>query len=97
MKKNDGMRKEISLRLRRIREGLGYTQEEFAESLSISPGHYRKIENGRYNLTVVRVLQLYEVYCVDPSYLLTGDYTESEVFGKVLRCITIKREGEETG
>ncbi len=38
--------KEISLRVKKRREFLGYTQEALAEKLDISYSHYSKFENG---------------------------------------------------
>jgi transcriptional regulator with XRE-family HTH domain len=70
-------KKEINLqigkRLQTARENNGYTQETFAEILEISVEHYRKIENGVYGLQPEKMLILYRMFKIDPTYLVTGD------------------------
>ena len=59
-------KKEINLqigkRLQTARENNGYTQETFAEILEISVEHYRKIENGVYELQPEKMLILYRMF-----------------------------------
>lgn len=38
--------------IRKMREGRGYTQEQFAEMCQISRAYYGRIERGEYNFTV---------------------------------------------
>ena len=37
---------QIGKRLQTVRENMGYTQEAFAEVLSVDAGHYQKLERG---------------------------------------------------
>jgi transcriptional regulator with XRE-family HTH domain len=38
--------------IRKMREGRGYTQNEFSEMCGISRAYYGRIERGEYNVTV---------------------------------------------
>lgn len=69
--------KKIGKRLQTIRENNGYTQEVFAEALDIGVEHYRKLESGMYGLQPEKMLILYEVYKIDPTYLVTGENKQS--------------------
>lgn len=64
---------QVGVRLREIRERNGYTQAQFAETLNISEVHYRKLENGKYRLLNENLVKLYQVYQIDPTYLLIGE------------------------
>ncbi len=67
----------IGKRLQTARENSGYTQETFAEALDVGVEHYRKIENGAYGLQPEKMLLLYERYKIDPTYLITGEKSNS--------------------
>ena len=43
---------QIGKRLQTVRENMGYTQEAFAEVLSVDAGHYQKLERGLYGLSI---------------------------------------------
>ena len=62
---------QIGKRLQTVRENMGYTQEAFAEVLSVDAGHYQKLERGLYGLSTDKLLTLYERYRIDPTYLIT--------------------------
>ena len=38
----------VGSRLRELRLSFGKTQDDFAELLGVTPGHYRKLEAGAY-------------------------------------------------
>ena len=67
---------QIGRRLQEIRVNCGYTQEEFAEVLGVGVEHYRKLENGDYGLQTEKILILYQIYRIDPTYLITGEKRE---------------------
>ena len=58
---------QIGKRLQTVRENMGYTQEAFAEVLSVDAGHYQKLERGLYGLR----------YRIDPTYLITGEKNQT--------------------
>lgn len=67
------LNKEIGERLQRIREGLGCTQEDFAEAIGVSVNYYRKLEYGQNALTIARLVSLKKQKEVDLNFLLTGE------------------------
>lgn len=68
---------QIRKRLQTVRENMGYTQEAFAEVLSVDAGHYQKLERGLYGLSTDKLLTLYERYRIDPTYLITGEKNQT--------------------
>lgn len=63
---------QIGKRLQLARENMGYTQENFAETLDVGVEHYRKIESGLYGLQPEKMLILYQRYKIDPTNLIVG-------------------------
>ena len=45
---------------------------EIAEVLGVTVEHYRKFEAGSTGLSVDKILILYRIYGIDPTYLITG-------------------------
>ncbi len=80
----------IGYRLKIARENGGYTQEEFAETLDVGVEHYRKVELGIYGLQRENMLLLYEKYKIDPTFLITGE--RSNTFDVELFLINCSRE-----
>ncbi|MBE5868606.1 MAG: helix-turn-helix transcriptional regulator [Lachnospiraceae bacterium] len=68
---------QMGRRLREIRVNCRYTQEQFAETLGVGVEHYRKLENGDYGLQPEKLLILYQIYKIDPTYLITGENKET--------------------
>lgn len=68
----------VGNRLRDLRKGVGKTQDEFADLLGVTPGHYRKLEAGTYELTQGHMLKLYYKYHINLTYLLTGEHDKSD-------------------
>ena len=70
-------RKELNIligkRLKNVRENNGYTQEKFAEVFDVGVEHYRKLESGVYGLQLEKMLIVYRVFKIDPTYLITGE------------------------
>ncbi len=64
---------QTGMRLQNARLQNGYTIEEFAKTLNISTVHYRKLENGTYRLSAEKMQTLYQMYQIDPAYLITGE------------------------
>lgn len=64
---------EVGNRLREIRKGLKFTQEQFAEQLNYATKHYGQVERGERGITLEKLKLLYEKFDVDLLYLLTGD------------------------
>lgn len=59
------MSTEIGARIRRIRAGKDYKQEDMATELDITPGAYAKIERGETAPSASRLLQIAKILKVD--------------------------------
>ena len=73
-------KKDVSKRLRKMRESLGYTQEAFAEFLDISISLYKKMESGENNVSRETLIKMRQVLHFSTDYLLFG---ESDTFVEV--------------
>ncbi len=60
-------------RLRMLRRGRGFSQHELAQRLGISQNAYCRIENGKRELTVARLIAITQALGVAPGELLGGD------------------------
>lgn len=60
-------------RLRNRRDTLGFTQENVAEKLNITPRFYQMIERGEKGVSLNRLILLSKVLEVSIDYLLLGD------------------------
>lgn len=63
---------EIGDRLRKLREGKGWTQEELAAMLHLSRSAWKAKEEGRGDLKTDLILQLSQLFGVTADYILTG-------------------------
>jgi transcriptional regulator with XRE-family HTH domain len=63
--------KELLAKIRNLRVNLNYTQEYVAYCLGITQKAYSKIESGKSQLTVERLIQLTTIYGIRPSDLFT--------------------------
>ena len=64
---------EVAIKLRRIREIYGYTQEYVADCLGISQPAYWQKENGKRMPTEERFEQIAELYSLTVDDLKTGE------------------------
>ena len=58
----------LNVKFARIKKGV--TQEQFAELMGVHPTYIGKIETGRINMSLAKVLELAEVLDVDINKLL---------------------------
>jgi len=63
----------IGLKIKRIREGRKFSQEDVANKLGISQNAYSKLENNQSRITVDRLKQLADVFEVPEHELLNSD------------------------
>jgi transcriptional regulator with XRE-family HTH domain len=64
------MRKIVGGNVRRIRQEIGLTQEQFAERSGFAQQYVSSLENGRRNPTVVTIYELSQALGVSPMDLL---------------------------
>ncbi len=77
MQKKD-LYKIIGKNIQAQRAKLGYTQETFAELMSVSWSYVSKIESGVLNLSLGKIWEIANFLEVDISKLLTINETESQ-------------------
>lgn len=63
---------QIGKRLRRQREKLNMTREEFAEKAGISPQFLAEIENGKKGMSVNTLYKICKNFSISADYLLFG-------------------------
>lgn len=69
---NDPANIEIGLRLKIAREKTGLLQPEFALRLGVSHRAYGSYERGERSLTIEALKAMYEVFSIDPIWVLSG-------------------------
>lgn len=65
--------KEQIFRLRKIRESLGYSQEQFASVLGISTSAYKKVESYERQISLTNLKKVHEELHVSTDYILFGE------------------------
>lgn len=79
--------KEQIFRVRKIREDLGYSQEQFAQILGISISAYKKIEACERQISLANLKKLYEELNVSTDYILFGDKERiDDIWTGILNC-----------
>ncbi len=84
--RSKGQRDE-NARLRKMREDLGYTQEQFSQILGINISTYKKIETYNRRISLDNLMTLHEKLNVSVDYILFGDRTPQEqAWTEMLNC-----------
>jgi len=79
--------KDQNFRLRKVRENLGLSQEEFADILGISISTYKKIESYERRVSMDSLMKLHSELNVSSDYILFGEKTEQKkAWTDVLNC-----------
>ncbi len=79
--------REANIRLRKMREDLGYSQEKFAHILGINISTYKKIEAYERRISLDNLLMLHNSLGVSLDYIMFGDKaSQEEVWNGVLNC-----------
>jgi len=71
-------KKRCADRLRKIRESKGYTQEQFAEQLGLSPQGYKMVERSVNNISLSLLRKLHDKFGVSSDYILYGEQEKME-------------------
>ena len=85
---------EIGQRLKTVRIMNGYTQEEFAEALSVSVVQYNRLENGLFAIGPDKLRVLYNSYKISPTFLVTGEQPEVLDIEEVLVNADVDKRNE---
>lgn len=62
----------IGVRIRKQREQFGYTREEFAEKLNVTPKFCADIELGKKGMSVQTLCKISEILKLSTDYILFG-------------------------
>ena len=68
-------REAFARRLTYVREKLGLSKKDFAESIGITKSNYTQVEKGERMLTVDQIYRAFIVHGVPMEYLLVGQET----------------------
>lgn len=68
----------IGLRIRRQREFIGYTREQFAELIGVTPKFCSDIELGLKGMSIPTLLRIASVLKLSTDYILYGTQAEEE-------------------
>lgn len=79
---------QIGIRIRKIRENLGYTREKFAELLDISESTLANIELGRTYISQNILLNLYSRFGISSDDVLHGTNKTNTTQDKINRIIS---------
>lgn len=79
---------EIALRIKEVREKIGFTIQEVVEKTGINKYDYQDYESGLIDIPVSAILQISNCFDVDVAILLTGEKPKNVGFS-----ITRKGEG----
>lgn len=66
------MNREIGQRIRKHREALGYTREQFAEKMEISVRFAADIELGNRGMSIETLIKICEMFSVSADYIIFG-------------------------
>ena len=76
------------MRIRKAREDMGYTREQFAELLDVSVSYMAEVERGKTGISVKLLMRICEVLGLSADYLLFGkERDETELLADQLRHI----------
>ena len=84
--------KDIKKKIRELRESLGYTQEEVANSLKMSQNSYRQLESGKTLLISKRLDSLATILKTTVSELLMGVKPETAVEERLILMKKLHKE-----
>ena len=68
--------KDISAKIRKVRELKGFTQQYMADKLCMSQNNYSKIELGRVKIPMERIHEIAEILDIAPQKLLEFDINQ---------------------
>ena len=74
----DGFNASVGERIRRAREGLGYTREKFGEIAKINEKFLYEVETGKKGISFNKMFALSQSLGVSMDYLVTGKTEEGE-------------------
>ena len=74
-------------RVRRIREQLDLTREQFAEQVGISPQFLAEIENGKKGMSADTLFKICTRFDLSADYILLGKSSASQLSNPIQRAL----------
>lgn len=68
----------MHMRIRKARENMGYTREQFAEKLDVSVSYLAELERGRTGISVKMLTKVCTVLGLSADYVLFGTERETD-------------------
>ena len=65
-------------RIRKAREDMGYTREQFAEKLDVSVSYMAEVERGRTGVSVKMLIKICDLLGLSADYILFGTNREND-------------------
>ena len=62
----------LHTRIRKAREDMGYTREQFAEKLDVSVSYMAEVERGRTGVSVKMLIKICDLLGLSADYILFG-------------------------
>lgn len=68
----------LHTRIRKAREDMGYTREQFAEKLDVSVSYMAEVERGRTGISVKMLIKICDLLGLSADYILFGTNRDSD-------------------
>lgn len=65
-------------RIRKAREDMGYTREQFAEKLDVSVSYMAEVERGRTGISVKMLIKICDLLGLSADYILFGTNRDND-------------------
>ena len=77
----------LHTRIRKAREDMGYTREQFAEKLDVSVSYMAEVERGRTGISVKMLIKICDLLGLSADYILFGTNrdTDTMILDKIHR------------
>ncbi len=92
MSKKKEQNVQIGVRVKKVREAAGYTQERLAELTDITAQYLSGVERGAVGLSVPILIRLCSILLVSCDYILMGDGEQADVGGITARLSKLPAE-----
>lgn len=68
----------LHTRIRKAREDMGYTREQFAEKLDVSVSYMAEVERGRTGISVKMLIKICDLLGLSADYVLFGNNRDDD-------------------
>ena len=68
----------LHTRIRKAREDMGYTREQFAEKLDVSVSYMAEVERGRTGISVKMLIKICDLLGLSADYILFGTNRDND-------------------